>query len=289
MIIKELQETHMKNQFQKEDGNKSIFDFQNHPYFSEIEICKKTGIHRYKNAYEREYQNGYFLEEYKNQYNKTYLEDELNLRNLAKYRLSLVEKYCGWKEETWKQKKILEIGCAYGFFLDEAKKKGANTIGIEISKEASEYGKNILGLNIQVGNFLDNSILKEGIQYDAIFSFFTIEHIPSIESLWIKIVNLLTVNGIIMLALPSYYGPTFQTNPRKWFETHPRDHFYDYSPNSLKKLFNYLGLKTIYTEPLSYHPNRDLGWKGKLPKFLYQKLAKWMCYGDTFQIIAKKY
>jgi len=266
-----------------------FFQFLPHPRYSEIDVCASTGVHRFRNASLRDYGSGYFLDEYRKQYNKTYFEDEKNLRRLARERLQLVSECMGWQGRDWKGKWILEIGSATGFFLHEASMLSDFVLGVEISQEAAEYGRDVLGLDIRVGNFLDESIVSSNLQFDLIFSFFTLEHIPDIEMMWKKIARLLAKDGMIFLSLPSFYGPTFQTNPSHWFHTHPQDHFYDYSPESLKKVLNHYGIIPIYRKPLSYHKERDKGWKGFLPDYLYRKIADRTCYGDTFQILAKKW
>lgn len=227
------------------------------------------------------------MEEYQAQYKKTYFEDEENLRNLARTRLGQFIRSMGWNKRDLSQKKVLEIGSATGFFLDEARKLGLSVQGLEISKVGVEYSVDKLGLDVVSVDFLDSKSMDWG-EFDGIFSFFTIEHMSVIGRVWENIDRILAKNGGIFLALPSFFGPTFQTNPKEWFQTHPKDHFYDYSPQSLKKVLKLIGYKTLFSKPLSYHSYRDKGWRGQLPNIIYKWIADWQCYGDTFQIIAKK-
>jgi 2-polyprenyl-3-methyl-5-hydroxy-6-metoxy-1,4-benzoquinol methylase len=264
-------------------------DFQPSVDYPEwIEICALTGIHKFLPAKKRQYHAGYFLEEYKAQYNKTYFEDESNLRDLAKRRLNIAQKALGWNSSDLKEKTILEIGSAAGFFLDEAYKLGLNVQGVEISGESVEYSRNHLGLSVEQGDFLETTKSWEAEKFDCIFAFFTLEHMPEIFEVWERLQFLLKPSGGIFLALPSFYGPVFCTQPQEWFRTHPGDHFYDYSPKSIKNVLNQYHMEVKFRKPLSYHPKRDLGWRGKLPNIGYRWLADCTCYGDTFQIIAKK-
>ncbi|WCL51366.1 class I SAM-dependent methyltransferase [Leptospira sp. GIMC2001] len=263
------------------------FDFLPSSEFPEwIEVCRLTGVHRFIKAKTRDYEDRYFLEEYKNQYNKTYYEDEANLRKLANSRLDSLIQVMGWRSDDLKNKSLLEIGSATGFFLDEARKRGFQVEGIEISNEGYRYSTDVLKLSVFKGGLLDfNSSEKK---WDVVASFFTLEHIPEIMEIWIKISSLLRKGGGLILALPSFYGPTFQTNPKQWFETHPSDHFFDYDHRSLKKVLNCLDLHLKLKKPLSHHPDRDKGWKGYLPNPGYKWISDVLCYGDTFQIIAEK-
>lgn len=255
-----------------------IFKFIPHPDFPEhYSICKYTGACKYLLAKKREYSDTYFSEEYRNQYNKTYYEDEPSIRKLAKRRLSILQRFISFNN-----KSLLEIGCAAGFFLDEARQAGFTAKGIEISQSETVYAKS-LGLDVVSRSFIDFEIDKK---YDVICAFFVLEHFEEQEAVLFKIRSMLNLGGLVFLALPSIYGPTFQTNPKEWFKTHPIDHFMDYSPMSISKLSNRMGMRVVYKEPMSYHPHRDKGWRGRFPfRYFYKTLAYNLCYGDTMQIL----
>jgi 2-polyprenyl-3-methyl-5-hydroxy-6-metoxy-1,4-benzoquinol methylase len=259
-----------------------IFKTTPHPTFPEYyDICSDTGVCFYKHAESREYSSTYFMEEFKNQYKKTYYEDETNLRNLAKKRLNILKNYI--KPEG---KSILEIGCAAGFFLSEAESMGFEVKGIELSQTESDYALQILKLNVKNCSLFD---YQDSNMYDVLAAFFVIEHIPDQEKVFDKIFSLLKPGGFLFLGIPSLFGPTFQTNPNEWFATHPKDHFVDYSISSLKLLLKKYKAEIVYQAPMSYHPSRDLGWRGKYPiKLMYKVLANLTCYGDTIQVLAKK-
>ncbi len=259
----------------------SLFELQPHPvYPQEYDICLKTGVHFYKKAISRDYSSSYFLEEFEAQYKKTYYEDEENLRKMARRRLSILKQHLKPYG-----KRLLEIGCATGFFLSEAKKIGFDVCGVEISKTEAEYGRES-GLNIFNGSFLEYC---ENKNFDVICAFFVLEHFSNQDKVWEKIFSLLKEDGFLFFALPSLYGPTFQTNPSEWFQTHPKDHFVDYDPKSLAKLLSFFQTKIIWKYPMSYHAYRDKGWKGSFPfKYFYKSISNFLCYGDTFEALCKK-
>ena len=47
--------------------------------------------------------------------------------------------------------RLLDVGTGFGFFLAEMKKRGWDATGVEISKKAMDYAKDILGLTIHPG------------------------------------------------------------------------------------------------------------------------------------------
>ncbi|MDZ4725741.1 MAG: class I SAM-dependent methyltransferase [Leptospira sp.] len=264
----------------------NLFDFVPHPVFPETyHICKQTGILKYLLAENRVYGESYFMEEYQAQYKKTYYEDEKNLRSMAVRRLGVIQDFFN---STLVNKSLLEIGSAAGFFLDEAKKLGFQTKGYELSANEVEYSKNKLKLDVEKKSILDITTSTYTNSFDVIAAFFVVEHISEIEALWERFGTWLKTGGVIYLAVPSFFGPTFKTNPNEWFRTHPKDHFYDYDLGSLKKLLSNLGFHLRYARPMSYHPKRDLGLRGSLPDWAYRFYSNLTCYGDTIEVAFQK-
>lgn len=263
----------------------SLFEFIPHKKFPEYYgECQHTGVLRYLPAKHREYGDSYFMEEYKSQYKKSYYEDEPNLRGMAKRRLHNLESV----GVSPIGKSLLEIGSAAGFFLDEARRAGYETRGLELSPKEVEYSKSTLGLAVDQTSVLSVESHLWKHSFDVIAAFFVIEHIEDIEGLWKRLGDWIRPGGHLYLAVPSSFGPSFQTNPKEWFLTHPSDHFFDYSVHSLKKLLSILGFEVNYVRPMSYHSYRDLGPRGKLPEWLYRLYANQFAYGDTIELIARK-
>jgi 2-polyprenyl-3-methyl-5-hydroxy-6-metoxy-1,4-benzoquinol methylase len=264
----------------------SLFEFKAHSKFPEMyDACQSTGVLKFKPAVYRDYGDSYFMEEYKNQYKKTYYDDEINLRQMAVRRLSVVSSiYSG----SVLGKSLLEIGSAAGFFLSEAKQMGFETKGYELSPREVEYSRNKLSLDVDCESILNIKTDVYQNQVDVICAFFVLEHIQEIDALWERIASWIKKHGILFLAVPSFFGPTFQTNPSNWFETHPQDHFYDYDPSSLKKLLSILGFDLRYARPMSYHRKRDLGLLGRLPDWAYKLYSNQSCYGDTIELAFQK-
>ncbi len=263
-----------------------LFDFIPHPTLSDFyDICNKTGVLRYKLAEQRSYGDSYFMEEYQNQYQKTYYEDESNLRMMAIRRLKVLRDI--FQNQT-KGKKLLEIGSAAGFFLDEAAISGFETIGYELSKREVEYSVTKLKLEVVSDSILNVPIDAYAKQFDVICAFFVIEHMQEIDAIWERISLWTRPGGVLFFAVPSFFGPTFQTNPKHWLDTHPKDHFYDYDLRSTKKLLSKLGFDLRYARPMSYHPKRDLGLRGRLPNWAYKLYSNLTCYADTIEVAFQK-
>ncbi len=227
------------------------------------------------------YEEDYFLKEYKNQYGKTYIEDENNIRNLARKRLHILKKYI--KNHT----SLLEIGCATGFFLDEARKYFSTLKGIEISQYATDYAKKKLNLDVQCID-LKSFIHINSIPYDIIATFYVIEHFNFQKEIFVFIRNTLSQNGLWIGSLPSTNGPLFKFDLQNWIKTHPADHYVDYNPAGFKTILELYGFKLIFIKPFSYHKERAKNILKYIPDFFYKKYCDFFNFGDTIEFIAVK-
>ena len=253
-------------------------------YGTPYNFCQESHTLYLNNSFNEDisYEENYFDKEYKTQYGKSYLEDENHLRALARKRLKRLEKY------TKNLISIYEIGSAFGFFLDEAYKKyDCSCQGIEISKHATRYAIDHLSLDIQIGSFLDANI-KEA-SFDLVCAFYVMEHISKQKSFFKKVYKILKPGAYFFFSVPSLNGPLYLKNRKEWFLSHPKDHYVDYSPKGLRKVFKNYNMKLIKTWPASYHPARyHKLFTFPFFRLIYKICADTFCYGDTIEGIAQK-
>jgi len=238
------------------------------------------GVVYYLEASNPDYGPDYFLEEYQKQYGKNYQDDETNLRRLASRRLKRISRFIRPRS------RLLEIGTATGFFLDEARNTGLEVEGVEISDYAANLARDRLRLSVKTGSFIE---MEFDGKYDIICAYYVLEHFRDQKALFEKISNLLNPGGFFSFACPSTNGPVYRTAPHLWMKEHPKDHFADYSPASLKKIFPMYGMRLLESYPASYHPER-IG-KRSLWRILgsfYPFFADLFCYGDTMEGLAQK-
>lgn len=97
-------------------------------------------------------------------------------------------------------KRLLEIGCAYGFLLDYLSRRGWEVQGVEISPLSSEYARNELGLDVQTGS-IESADLKEH-SYDVILLLDVLEHLHRPYDILGRIRELLSPEGILVVQCP---------------------------------------------------------------------------------------
>jgi SAM-dependent methyltransferase len=247
-----------------------------------------------------DYGKDYFLAEYKSQYGKTYIEDKENVAKLGRRRMRIIEHLMrsNSPEAKFNQTKLskvngklLDAGCALGFFLEIARKKGWETKGVEISPFASAWGRKNLSLDIVTGSFLDVEMEPES--FDVVTFFFAAEHFKEIEKVIEKTYNILNKNGHIALALPHRGGITYRLDRAKYLSAHPRDHYFDTTVRNLNKFLKMYGFKKEKICITGIHPERffqKIGLKKscKVLNMVYTFFAKTFNLGDTFEYYGVK-
>lgn len=131
---------------------------------------------------------------------------------------------------------ILDYGCGRGYFIDEARRHGYKTYGVEISRSAIYYCKNI-GLNV-VNNLEDiNDTFDIVLMHNSLLK--SPDPILTIKS----IRNKMNDNGYLIIKVP--YSKTkswklFQTSDLQFFNQQYLQHF---STKSLKLLLEKSGFE----------------------------------------------
>lgn len=134
--------------------------------------------------------------------------------------------------------RVLDIGCAFGFFMDELNKmEYCDVYGVEISNYASGYAMNRPGLKILNSEF-DKSNFKPDF-FDAVFLLGTIEHLPSPRETLSDINRILKKGGILVITTLNTRGliPLFFIKPP--------EHIFYFSHKNLLLLLKELGYETL--------------------------------------------
>jgi len=232
-----------------------------------------------------EYKKEYFLEEYKKQYGKNYEDDKENIINAGIKRLKKIEQL---KPE---RGRLLDIGCALGFFVELASNRGWQSEGIEVSEYASSWARNTLGLNVVTNSFLNHDFKNE--YYDAVTMFYVLEHFRNVEDVISKVYRILKYGGVLALALPNRSGISYRFNRNDFLANHPDDHFFDTNYKNITKFLSLNGFQVKDVRITGIHPERfflKFGIK-KSTGFMdrvYSLIANVLHLGDTFEVYAVK-
>ena len=240
-----------------------------------------------------EYSYDYFFDFYKSQYGKTYIEDFPNLIKNGKIRLLRIKQFFRFNKN--RDKKILDIGCAYGPFLLAAKEEGFSPIGVEPASEAVEYVRNVLKFPVFKGVF-PNNYLKDVLNesFDAITLWYVIEHFENPAVVLREIHRLLKSGGVLAFSTPSCGGVSARSSLKDFLKKSPADHFTIWSPKHTRTILKKYGFVVKKVVVSGHHPERFPLFANRLKErrgFLYHLclcISKIFQLGDTFEVYAIK-
>ena len=155
---------------------------------------------------------------------------------------------------------LLDVGCAHGWFLDAASRRGCITSGIE--PDAGMYGfASRSGHRVSKGFFPEG--LAPGTTYDVITFNDVFEHLPDVNAALEACRERLRQGGILVLNLPDSRGTVFRTASlldriglhgpldRLWQKEFPSPHLYYFNPDSLAALARRHGFREVHRGELA--------------------------------------
>lgn len=136
--------------------------------------------------------------------------------------------------------RVLDVGCMYGYLLDEAKCRGAETWGVEIAEApaaaAASHGHRIAAKTVE-----ELRAQRPDLRFDYIFAQHVLEHIADPASFLSSIHSLLTENGRLVLAVPNINARLRSLATRSWGWYQVPVHVYHYGKTSLTQLVERYG------------------------------------------------
>src|SRR5262245_57611454 len=136
--------------------------------------------------------------------------------------------------------KLLDVGCAYGFFLQEAK-SFFEVSGIELAEDAVAHCRRS-GLNV-LGGVTDEPNLARLGPMDVIVLLDVIEHLPDPRETLRLCGHHLNPGGIIVITTGDFASVYARWAGRHWRLMTPPQHLWFFTPGSITRLGEALGFK----------------------------------------------
>lgn len=204
-------------------------------------------------------------------------------------------------KEITRRRNLLEVGCAAGFFLDEARKAGFQVSGVEISNFMAQYARKKLRLEVKNSPLSADAFTKK--KFDVIALWDTIEHLNDPVKVLKEAYKLLRSNGILVLSTGNAGSFFAKISGRHWHLYTPPQHLSFFDKSTIATLLFKSNFETFRIEEEgSYYSLAYLlfALKVKLDYlhlgFLYDwlcsskigKLSVYLNLGDIMTVYAKK-
>lgn len=136
--------------------------------------------------------------------------------------------------------RLLDIGCAAGFFL-EAASEHYEVTGVEVSEYASQYAREEFGHRVFTGELADAELL-EG-EFDVVTMWDVIEHLRDPRAALAEIARVTRAGGLLVITTGNADGPLARRDLAQWDLMHPPGHLTFFSRRTLEPLLNRAGLE----------------------------------------------
>jgi SAM-dependent methyltransferase len=141
--------------------------------------------------------------------------------------------------------RLLEVGCAYGFFLREAKRL-FDVSGIELAADAADHCRRA-GLTVFTGQ-ADEALLERIGTVDVIVLLDVIEHLPAPRDTIALLVKHLNPGGIMVITTGDFGSLSSRVAGAHWRLMTPPQHLWFFSPASMRSMAASAGLQVEHLD-----------------------------------------
>jgi 2-polyprenyl-3-methyl-5-hydroxy-6-metoxy-1,4-benzoquinol methylase len=166
-----------------------------------------------------------------------YLGDAERHRETARRRLSLIERFA------LSQGRLLDVGAAAGFFVDEANRVGWEAEGIDIAPHVVEWGRRELDVPLRVSEV---SAVEEPGAFTVVTMWDYIEHSLDPTEELARCNDLLAPGGIVALSTGDVDSVAARVSRSRWHLLTPRHHNFFFSARTLVRLLERSGFEVAW-------------------------------------------
>ncbi|MFW5689644.1 MAG: methyltransferase domain-containing protein, partial [Spirochaetota bacterium] len=248
-------------------------------------VCGIRYLERFASDTEA-YEASYFMEEYRAQYGRTYLEDFDFIYSMGKRRIATAASLLRSKGE---RPRVLDIGCAYGPFLAAARDAGYDPYGIDIACEAVGYVQNTLGITAVCGDIAQTDI-RDALgtsRFHIVTLWYVIEHVTELDRLLVELARLVPPGGVLAFSTPHGAGVSARRSTDAFYAASPRDHHTIWDRPSARRVLREYGFRVKRFVVTGHHPERYPRVRtGGMPHSLARVHSRIFGWGDTFEVYA---
>ena len=148
-------------------------------------------------------------------------------------------------ESLSQSKRLLDVGCGTGHFIDYCQQHGWQVDGVEpneIARTQAEEKTKIV-IRQDLSEVADTS-------FQVITLWHVLEHLPNLEQTMNQLKSLLAPGGVIIIAVPNFEAYEASVFKEYWAAYDVPRHLYHFNANALEQLVNKYGLKIARTYPM---------------------------------------
>jgi hypothetical protein len=150
-----------------------------------------------------------------------------------------------------RHQRLLEIGSAYGFFLDEVRHDFASVQGIDITDAGVLYAREHFKLQVVQADFLAHDYGAQ--KFDIVCMWDTIEHLRA-PHLYLEKIALHTEQGALLAVTTADVNSlNARLRGERWRMIHPPTHLHYFSAATLTRLLDRHGFEVVYNRYCGFY------------------------------------
>ena len=146
--------------------------------------------------------------------------------------------------------RVLEVGAAAGFFLDEARRRGYAGEGIEPNAAMAAHARDGLSLDIRTGT-LQEQELERGA-FDAACAFHVLEHVADPLAALSGLRAALRAGGYVFIEVPNADSAAARRQGAAWAPLDLPHHLGHFGPSSLRALLARAGFEVARVDTIPF-------------------------------------
>lgn len=136
---------------------------------------------------------------------------------------------------------VVEVGSAYGYFLNLIKDLSSKHVGFDVSREGVEYANKTLGLNTTNKDFLEYKFKDSSVDLVAMWD--VAEHLTQPDEYIKKVAKILKSGGCLTLTTGDIGKLVPKIKGSKWRMIHPPTHVYYFDGATMTQLLEKYGFE----------------------------------------------
>jgi 2-polyprenyl-3-methyl-5-hydroxy-6-metoxy-1,4-benzoquinol methylase len=141
--------------------------------------------------------------------------------------------------------RLLDVGCALGFMLHEAKAAGWDATGVETSEFAAKYATEHTGCTVHTGTVEDAALHSDS--FDAVTLMDVIEHVAEPRTLLCEIYRILRPGGMLFIVTPNFGSLFVWLYGLRAYGVWPDQHVIYFQPSTMDRMLRDVGFKRVIT------------------------------------------
>ncbi|MCA9587292.1 MAG: class I SAM-dependent methyltransferase [Myxococcales bacterium] len=144
-------------------------------------------------------------------------------------------------------KRVLDVGCMYGYLLEEAKARGVtDAVGVELSSGPAKAAS-AAGLDVFCGTIEDYAKKDPGV-FDLVVAQHVLEHVPEPLAFLREARALLPTGGTLCIAVPNYDARARRVFKEAWGWYQVPVHLHHFGARGLEGLIEQAGFRVERSE-----------------------------------------